>query len=98
MANADANLSATITAKVIRADGTEESLGVISATGTEVSQVESLIAKIKKAHNIDDGDGTRPMTLDEVNALHEQRSAENDEASEAARQDSPMTELLGGES
>ena len=87
---AEGTMAATITAKVIRADGTEESLGVVSVSQTEAEHLESFIRKAKKAHGLDDTSGARPMTLDEVNELHAQESDRNDRASEDARQ--PVTE------
>jgi putative AlgH/UPF0301 family transcriptional regulator len=69
-------MNATISAKVIRADGTEESLGVISATKTQAAQMEKLIKELREAHPEAATGG--PMTLEEVNALHAQRSEEND--------------------
>lgn len=74
---------ATISAKVIRADGTEESLGVISATDVEATQVEGLIKQLRDAHPESVAGG--PMTLEEVNALHAQRSEENDAVSDQDR-------------
>lgn len=69
-------MHATISAKVIRADGTEESLGVISATKAEAAQVEKMIKELRDSHPEAATGG--PMTLEEVNALHAQRSEEND--------------------
>lgn len=69
-------MHATISAKVIRADGTEESLGVISATKAEAGQVEKLIKELRDSHPEAATGG--PMTLEEVNALHAKRSEEND--------------------
>jgi hypothetical protein len=76
-------MHATISAKVIRADGTEESLGVISATKTQAGQMEKLIQELRDAHPESVTGG--PMTLEEVNALHAQRSEENDRVSEQDR-------------
>jgi Spy/CpxP family protein refolding chaperone len=84
--SARGELHATISAKVIRADGTEESLGVISATKTQAAQMEKLIKELRDAHPEAAVGG--PMSLEEVNALHAQRSEENDRATaEAATKD-----------
>lgn len=83
-AESSGKLEATISAKIIRADGTEEDIGVISSTSADA---EAVIAALRTAAEA--GDVTRStggeMTLEEVNALHAERSEENDARSEAAR-------------
>lgn len=90
-------MHATISAKVIRADGTEENLGIISATKAEASQVEKLIKELRDSHPEAVTGG--PMTLEEVNALHAQRSEENERlnAEEAERSAQAHAERLAAQ-
>lgn len=69
-----------VTAKVIRADGTEEDLGVISVTSADAERIISDLKALKP----DEDEGV--LTLEQVNEMTAQQSAENDEASQRNRE------------
>lgn len=60
----------TVTAKVIRADGTEEDLGVLQVSEADAQRMIGLIEELRPEP------GTGP-NLEEVNARHEEESARN---------------------
>lgn len=69
-ANADLEATCTVTAKVIRADGTEEDLGVLQVSETDAQRMIGLIEELRPEP------GAGP-SLEEVNARHEEESARN---------------------
>lgn len=79
-AESTGKLECVVAAKVIRADGTEEDLGVISVTSAEAEAAITALREIV-------GEPAEPaeLTLEQVNALHAKRSEENDAASEKHR-------------
>jgi hypothetical protein len=83
---------ATISAKVIRADGTEEDLGVISVTSADAERMLALMAELKP-DPVDDPDAA----LEEANRRNAEESERNDAETERLRAESPMRDLMGKE-
>lgn len=85
---AGAEAVATISAKIIRADGTEEDLGIISGvSNTEIKSVLEVLEPIADNHKSDDDAAT----------LAEERNKEESERNEAANK-AAIAEAQGAES